>query len=90
MVVVLHDKFKKKIYGPNTDSPDFYPHTYQKTEEHSLTNIVWGGDWLPHLNMSWNPSKFKILCLWFTHNLQNMDNMNTQDKYLETKLLFNF
>ena len=59
------------------------------------TQNVWLGSesnsnvrWLPHLNMSWNPPKFKILGLWFTHNLENMEKMNTQDKYLETKLLF--
>ena len=62
---------------------------------HDKTNNVWLGSksdsnvrWLPHLNMTWNPPKFKILGLWFTHNLENMEKINTQDKYLETKLLF--
>ena len=62
---------------------------------HDKTNNIWLGSesdskarWLPHLNMSWNPPKFKILGLWFTHNLENMEKINTQDKYLETKLLF--
>ena len=60
------------------------------------TNNVWLGRkinsearWLPHLNMNWNPPKFKILGLWFTNNLEEMEKMNTYDKYLETITLFN-
>ena len=60
------------------------------------TNNVWLGNkigsetkWLPHLNMTWNPSKFKILGLWFTNNLEDMVKINTFDKYLEAKTLFN-
>ena len=60
------------------------------------TNNVWLGSrrnsnarWLPHLNMTWNPPKFKILGLWFTNNLEEMEKINTRDKYLETKKLFN-
>ena len=60
------------------------------------TNNVWLGSlrnsdtrWLPHLNMTWNPPKFKILGLWFTNNLDEMEKINTRDKYLETKKLFN-
>ena len=60
------------------------------------TNNVWLGnkigsetEWLPHLNMTWNPPKFKILGLWFTYNLEGMVKMNTFDKYLEAKTLFN-
>ena len=60
------------------------------------TNNVWLGNmtnsnvrWLPHLNMNWNPPRFKILGLWFTHDLQEMEKLNTYDKYLETKMLFN-
>ena len=45
--------------------------------------------WLTHLDMNWNPPKFKILGLWFTHNLEGMEKINTYDKYLETKVLFN-
>ena len=45
--------------------------------------------WLTHLDMNWNPPKFKILGLWFTHNLEEMEKINTYDKYLETKVLFN-
>lgn len=60
------------------------------------TNNTWLGRkinsearWLPHLNMNWNPPKFKILGLWFTNHLEEMEKMNTYDKYLETKILFN-
>ena len=60
------------------------------------TNNVWLGNkigsetkWLTHLNMTWNPSKFKILGLWFTYNLEDMVKINTFDKYLEAKTLFN-
>ena len=60
------------------------------------TNNVWLGNkrnsdirWLPHLDMNWNPPKFKILGLWFTCNLEKMEKLNTYDKYLETKVLFN-
>merc|ERR1712074_74685 len=60
------------------------------------TNNVWLGNkrnsdirWLPHLDMNWNPPKFKILGLWFTCNLEKMEKLNTYDKSLETKVLFN-
>ena len=60
------------------------------------TNNVWLGNrknsdirWLPHLDMNWNPPKFKILGLWFTCDLHKMEKMNTYDKYIETKVLFN-
>ena len=45
--------------------------------------------WLPHLNMSWNPDKFKILGLWFTNNLEKMAELNLNDKFNEVKILFN-
>ena len=60
------------------------------------TNNIWLGSlknsdarWLPHLKMTWNPPKFKILGLWFTNNFEEMEKINTRDKYLETKKLFN-
>ena len=60
------------------------------------TNNAWLGSkinsdarWLPHLNMNWNPPKFKLLGLWFTNNLDEIEKMNTYDKYLETQILFN-
>ena len=39
--------------------------------------------------MTWNPPKFKILGLWFTCDLEGMEKINTFDKYLEAKTLFN-
>ena len=60
------------------------------------TNNVWLGNktnsetrWLPHLNMTWNPLRLKILGIWFTYNLEGMERMNTCDKYLEARTLFN-
>ena len=74
---------------------DLFSKTSGLKLNHEKTNNIWLGSesksnarWLPHLDMSWNPPKFKILGLWFTNNVENMEQMNTQDKYLETKLLF--
>ena len=38
--------------------------------------------------MEWNPPKFKILGVWFTNDLQNCENLNYTEKFLETKKLF--
>ena len=77
------------------DHLDFFGNISGLKLNHEKTNNVWLGSrsnsearWLPHLDMSWNPLKFKILGLWFTNNLENIEKMNTQDKYLETKILF--
>ena len=45
--------------------------------------------WLPHLNMCWNPPKFKILGLWFTNDTCNIAELNLDDKFQEVKKLFN-
>ena len=62
---------------------------------HGKSNNIWLGskrnsqiEWLPHLDMCWNPQKFKLLGLWFTPNLQKMEDLNTVDKFYETKILF--
>ena len=39
--------------------------------------------------MTWNPTKFKILGIWFTYNLDNMETLNYNDKFNEVKQLFN-
>jgi hypothetical protein len=44
---------------------------------------------LEHLNMSWNPSQYKILGLWFTNDLSKLAELNLTDKFNETKKLFN-
>ena len=63
---------------------------------HEKTVNVWLGSvsnsdirWLPHLGMTWNPTKFKILGIWFTYNLDNMETLNYNDKFNEVKQLFN-
>ena len=45
--------------------------------------------YLPHLKMSWNPPKLKILGLWFTNDLTNVAEINLTEKFQETKKLFN-
>ena len=60
------------IYGPNRDNPDFYSQINQKIEEHSLTNIVWGGDWNLVLN-------FNLDC----HNYLHNNNTKAQEKVIE-------
>jgi len=44
---------------------------------------------LNHIQMAWNPPKFKILGLWFNNSLENMAEMNMNDKFKEIRLLFN-
>jgi exonuclease III len=44
--------------------------------------------YLPNLKMSWNPTQFKILGLWFTNDLTKMTELNINDKFNETKKLF--
>ena len=61
---------------------------------HGKTSNIWLGSkrnslikWLPHLNMTWNPPKFKILGIWFTNNLENMDSLNYDEKFYEVQKL---
>ena len=44
--------------------------------------------YLDHLNMNWNPYKFKLLGLWFTNDLTGIADINLKDKFSETKKLF--
>jgi hypothetical protein len=46
-------------------------------------------EYLPHLNMTWNPQQYKILGLWYTNNLERMAELNLTDKFNETKKLIN-
>ena len=39
--------------------------------------------YMPHLQMEWNPPKFKILGIWFTNNLKECEVLNFSDKCLE-------
>ena len=63
---------------------------------HGKTNNIWLGQkrnssdkFLEHLNMKWNPKKFKILGLWFTNDVSEMVEINYNDKFNEAKKLFN-
>ena len=44
--------------------------------------------YLDHLEMSWNPRKFKLLGLWFTNDLSDMADINLKEKFTETIKLF--
>ena len=51
------------------------------------TQAIWlgsrkrcGDRYLPHLKMDWNPSKFKILGVWFTVDLSDCEEINYNDK----------
>ena len=44
--------------------------------------------YMPHLKIIWNPHTFKILGIWFTHELKQGDAMNYNDKFDEIKKLF--
>ena len=39
--------------------------------------------------MCWNPPKFKVLGIWLNDDLENIEDLNFNDKYYETKKLFN-
>ena len=60
------------------------------------TNAIWLGNkrnsptrFMEHLNIEWNPQKFKILGIWFTNDLINIVNINLDIKFKEVKLLYN-
>ena len=54
------------------------------------TNVVWFGTekqpetiYLPYLNLNWNPKTFNILGVEFTHDLQNIADINVHKKLTE-------
>ena len=58
------------------------------------TSAIWLGSrrnspvrYMPHLNMEWNPSKFKILGIWFTNDMKQCEVINFQEKFSEIKAL---
>lgn len=60
------------------------------------TQAVWLGSrknsnvkYLPHLNIRWNPSKFKILGIWFTAETGLCEKINFDEKFSEIKTLIN-
>ena len=59
------------------------------------TSNVWLGSkkyttvtYLDNYRMKWNPSKFKLLGLWFTNDLSSMVEINFTEKFNETIKLF--
>lgn len=47
-----------------------------------------GTKYMPHLKITWNPAKFKILGIWFTQDLQECEKLNYDEKLAEIKTLF--
>ena len=43
---------------------------------------------MPHLQMEWNPPKFKILGIWFTNDLKECEVLNFSDKFSEVQALY--
>ena len=61
----------------------------------SKTSATWLGSkrncntrFMPHLDMDWNPAKFKILGIWFSNDLKECVNVNYADKLAEIRYLF--
>ena len=59
------------------------------------TEVVWLGSmknsqvtYYPHLKIVWNPKLFKILGIWFGHDLIASTERNYRDKFTEVKRLF--
>ena len=44
--------------------------------------------YMPHLNMEWNPPKFKVLGIWFTNDTKHCEVINFQEKFSEIKALY--
>ena len=42
---------------------------------------------MPHLNVEWNPPKFKILGIWFTNDMKQCEVINFQEQFSEIKAL---
>lgn len=60
------------------------------------TSAVWLGSrknsnirYMDHLNLEWNPQRFKILGIWFTNDLKNCSKINHDEKLADVKHLFN-
>lgn len=59
------------------------------------TSAIWLGSrrnslmrYMPHLQMDWNPPKFKILGIWFTNDLKECEKLNFNEKLSEVKALY--
>ena len=60
------------------------------------TQAIWMGSkkhsnvkYLPQLNINWNPSKFKILGIWFSTGTDICDKLNFDEHFSEIKKLIN-
>ena len=60
------------------------------------TQAIWLGSrnnskikYLPHMNINWNPPKFKILGIWFSTGTGICININFDEKFAEIKKLMN-
>ena len=61
----------------------------------SKTSATWLGSnrnsnikYLPHLQLQWNPDKFKILGIWFTNDLNDCVDLNYNEKFREILILY--
>ena len=59
------------------------------------SSAIWLGNkknshtvYMPHLQMEWNPTTFKILGIWFTNDLKECVKLNFEYKFLEMQLLY--
>ena len=59
------------------------------------TSAIWLGNkrnslvkYMPHLQMEWNPPKFKILGIWFTNDLKECEVLNFIEFFLEIRALY--
>ena len=58
------------------------------------TSAIWLGNkrnslvkYIPHLQMEWNPPKFKILGIWFINDLKECEVLNFSDTFSEIRAL---
>ena len=61
---------------------------------HGKTSVIWLGcrkgsqvKYMEHLGMEWNPSKFKVLGIWFTNDGKGCERLNYTEKFEEMKKL---
>ena len=59
------------------------------------TSAIWPGnkqnspvEYMPHLQMEWNPPKFKLLGIWFTNGLKECEVLNFCDKFSQIIMSF--
>lgn len=85
----------RKSYEKLFETLDYFERISGLKLNYEKTCNVWLGRkknskeiFLPHINMEWNPEKFKILGLWFTVDLSKMEEINIADKFAEIKRLF--